>query len=86
MRSTLWTSVDSLSQDGIACGIDKGCNVKHCRKGDIDPGPWKITDCDLRQGARHLKGTYKGNFLYLFVGFFRALMGHMGPARALEEQ
>ena len=37
----------------------------------------------LRQGARHLKGTYKDEFLTYIFGIFRA---HMGPARALEER
>ena len=39
-------------------------------------------DCNLRQGARHLKGTYKGE---MFTYFFKAFRTHMGPARALEE-
>ena len=29
----------------------------------------ELTDCNLRQGARHLKGTYKGDFFPCFCGF-----------------
>ena len=37
------------------------------------------SDCNLRQGARHLKGTYKGDvFTYLFR-FFGSIWAHKGP-------
>ena len=29
-----------------------------------------ISDCNLRQGARHLKGTYKGDLFTYFLMFF----------------
>ena len=46
----------------------------------------KGSDCNLRQGARHLKGTYKGDLFTYSFGFFGPLWAHMGPARALEER
>ena len=33
-------------------------------------GPENFTDCNLRQGARHLKGTYKGEFFTYALNFF----------------
>ena len=33
----------------------------------------KLTDCSLRQGARPLKGTYKGDF-YVFVLIFKVFV------------
>ena len=53
-------------------------------------------DCSLRQGARPLKGTYKGDFLLNSSGPYGLIRAHMGPygpiwarmgtARALEER
>ena len=53
------------------------------------------SDCSLRQGARPLKGTYKGDLFTYFFGFFGSIWAHKGPywqvwahigtARALEE-
>ena len=54
------------------------------------------TDCSLRQGARPLKGTYKGDLFTYLLRFFGYIWAHqgpygpiwarMGPARALEER
>ena len=44
------------------------------------------SDCNLRQGARHLKGTYKGDFFTYYFIFFGPIWAHMGPALALEER
>ena len=56
----------------------------------------RIADCSLRQGAKHLKGTYEGKLFMYFLGFFGSIWAHegkyepiwarMGPARALEER
>ena len=43
-------------------------------------------DCNLRQGARALKGTYKEHLFMYFGIFFGPVWALMGPARALEEQ
>ena len=40
---------------------------------------WFHADCNLRQGARHLKGTYKGNCFTYFFGFFGPIWALMGP-------
>ena len=58
--------------------------------------PSLVPDCSLRQGARHHKGTYKGEFFTYLFGFFGSIWAHkgpygpmearMGPARALEER
>ena len=37
------------------------------------------TDFSLKQGARHLKGTYKGELFTYFFGFFGPIWAHMGP-------
>ena len=43
---------------------------------DLGPNPGAVqesscssSDCSLRQGARHLKGTYKGEFFTKFLHF-----------------
>ena len=40
---------------------------------------WNNADCSLRQGARPLKGTYKGKFSTYFWGFFGSMWAHKGP-------
>ena len=35
-------------------------------------------DCSLRRGARHLKGTYSGDFLYVFSLIFGSIWAHKG--------
>ena len=40
----------------------------------------KVPDCNLRQGARHLKGTYKGDLFTFFFDFgsmFGDLLGFL---------
>ena len=47
------------------------------------------TDCSLRQGARPLEGTYKGELFTYFFGFFGSIWtiwARTGPAQALEER
>ena len=39
----------------------------------------EVSDCNLRQGARHLKGTYEGEFLMYIFGFFRPIWALVGP-------
>ena len=51
----------------------------------VAPSRMHTADCNLRQGARHLEGTYKGNCLRIFLNFsgsygpIWALMGPYGP-------
>ena len=40
------------------------------------------TDCSLRQGARPLKGTYKGILFTYFWEFFGSIWAHKGPHAA----
>ena len=37
------------------------------------------SDCNLRQGARHLTGTYEADFLHFLGGFFGSIWAHKGP-------
>ena len=80
-RARVWQSDGRSGNLAAATQIRMG-SPPGGSSGGPRPGRSIGTDCNLRQGARHLKGTYKGDFFtYFFFRFVGPIWARPGPLK-----